>query len=109
MSDLYQTLYERNPDDFRESAIPDGYYVDDNNCLMPIPLKVAVELTKEEIDTVICGLQWSINHHKSLPDSVFDDEYDERAEILERHYRLKAMFQSKKPEVCYFPDSRNGE
>lgn len=35
--DLYQTLYNRNPDDFVESPIPDGYYVDTNNCLMLIP------------------------------------------------------------------------
>lgn len=36
-ADLYETLYNRNPDDFRESPTPHGYYVDSNNCLMPIP------------------------------------------------------------------------
>lgn len=29
------SLAERKPDDFISSPIPDGYYVDENNCLMP--------------------------------------------------------------------------
>lgn len=31
------SLAERNPDDFKVSPTPEGYYVDANNCLMPIP------------------------------------------------------------------------
>lgn len=61
---------------------------------IPASDKTDFSLTAEEISTVICGLQWSINHHKSLSDDAFCDAYDERREILDRHYRLKSMFQT---------------
>lgn len=39
MSDLYETLQAKHPGDFLDSPLPDGYFVDENNCLMPIPDK----------------------------------------------------------------------
>lgn len=57
--------------------------------------KITVELTAAEIRTIICGLQWSINHHKSLPDSAFCDEY-ERKEIFQKIQSLKLSFMKHK-------------
>lgn len=109
--DFFDGLYSRNPDDFRVSPTPHGYYVDDNNCLMPIPDElppvepvapdlsskklVTFNLTQDEINSIIIGLQWSINHHKSLPDSAFCDEY-ERKEIFQKIQSLKLSFMKHK-------------
>lgn len=61
---------------------------------MSINTTHTITLDSADISTVICGLQWSINHHNSLDMSCFDGQ-EEKTSILERHYRLKDLFNSK--------------
>lgn len=67
-----------------------------------------IELKTTDIKTVLCGLQWSINHHKTLSNTAFAYK-SERQDIIDNHNRLKQLFNNKITEQSETSCPRSSE